>query len=55
MYKCPKCGYTNDAPGSCPTDNETLVEVQNTDIEHAEESTPAESTPETTTSEEKKA
>jgi hypothetical protein len=25
MYKCPKCGYKSENPGTCPTDNETLV------------------------------
>ena len=39
MYKCPKCDYKSETPGTCPTDNEVLQE----EVEGAPE------TPETTT------
>ena len=47
MYKCPKCEYTNEMPGTCPTDNEALVEIA------GETPAPVEPTPEVTPSEEK--
>jgi len=54
MYKCPKCEYTNEMSGTCPTDNETLVEVQDKtpDTQETTTSAPTEPTPETTPSEE---
>ena len=30
MYKCPKCDYQNENPGTCPNDNEVLQEVVET-------------------------
>ena len=55
MYKCPKCEYTNEMPGTCPTDNETLVEVQGEtpNTQETTETAPTEPTPETTPPEEK--
>ena len=37
MYKCPKCEYKSEEPGTCPTDNEVLVLEQT-----PEESVPSE-------------
>jgi len=48
MYKCPTCEYTNEMPGTCPTDNSALVEVQG----ETTESAPVEPTPEATPTEE---
>ncbi len=49
MYKCPKCEYTNEMPGTCPTDSEILVEVQGEAPKTQETaSASVEPTPETT-------
>ena len=43
MNKCPKCDYRSENPGTCPTDDETLVaEVEETaeTVETEETETP---------------